>query len=640
MNTENSNSPFCTKGTVPLKNNSYIERKADSELYNYLLKNDYCIVVAPRQSGKSSLLIRTRSKLNDQKNTICVYYDAQSLTISSCTEESLFQVILKAINEKLRYTDDVAELWKNKKEGDNPQTFRRIIIEDICSKSSKVIVLIDEIDKILNFSFSDDFFTAIRSLYNERAEHEILNNISFVFAGMVLPSELMKNKERTPYNIATEIKLEDFDEKELESFYETLGKQSEAYIKRVFYWSNGQPFLVQKICNKIYNLQKEEKPINDNSIDEIVKELFLDGNHEHTDSISNYLLSRKEYIIDFLNEYRKIFEGTQVKKETKIHDLLLISGIITNKNDVLKVRNRIYEQVFNKPWIENIKKELNRTFQANFDNWLEKNKKDAATALRGSKLKEAIIWAETNDASLLEWEYINFSQNIANKEKVKRIIIASISLITILFIVFSIYFYNQNLLLEQKSIQLKQLNKTIKYQRDSLDLVLKRVREIGELLNKEKSTSSKKDSLINVLNSKLGTTKPIPEIITVKNYAFLQFCKQLYSEDDPIGLNEETYVFLQSKKIDRTIIEIQNDYCDNLSDYKAIARRINNSKINRLVISTYFIKNNTISVTCKLIDLKYYTQILYFTVDGSLVNENSINRFFDSYKANLEKFIE
>ncbi|MEL7246155.1 MAG: AAA-like domain-containing protein, partial [Cyanobacteria bacterium J06573_2] len=50
-------------GSLKKDSPSYIERRADNQIYNALIKGEFCYVFNSRQMGKSSLLVRTRAKL-------------------------------------------------------------------------------------------------------------------------------------------------------------------------------------------------------------------------------------------------------------------------------------------------------------------------------------------------------------------------------------------------------------------------------------------------------------------------------------------------------------------------------------------------------------------------------------------------
>ena len=54
---------FQTSGTLSDDAASYVERDADHELLGALEKGELCLVLAPRQTGKSSLMVHAWSKL-------------------------------------------------------------------------------------------------------------------------------------------------------------------------------------------------------------------------------------------------------------------------------------------------------------------------------------------------------------------------------------------------------------------------------------------------------------------------------------------------------------------------------------------------------------------------------------------------
>jgi AAA-like domain len=57
---------FKAGGTLPADHPTYIERVADRELREALLKGEFCYVLDSRQVGKSSLMVRTSEYLRQQ----------------------------------------------------------------------------------------------------------------------------------------------------------------------------------------------------------------------------------------------------------------------------------------------------------------------------------------------------------------------------------------------------------------------------------------------------------------------------------------------------------------------------------------------------------------------------------------------
>ena len=79
---------------------------------------------------------------------------------------------------------------------------------------AQVVIFIDEIDTTLNLDFADDFFAAIRfDLQCPRYRSGLSIRLTFVLLGVATPSDLIKDRARTPFNIGRAIDLREFSRK-------------------------------------------------------------------------------------------------------------------------------------------------------------------------------------------------------------------------------------------------------------------------------------------------------------------------------------------------------------------------------------------------------------------------------------------
>ena len=85
--------------------------------------------------------------------------------------------------------------------------FQKVLLAEV---AEPVIIFVDEIDSTLSLRFTDDFYAAIRYLYNARALVKEFRRLSFVLIGVATPSDLISDPERTPFNIGQRVDLTDF----------------------------------------------------------------------------------------------------------------------------------------------------------------------------------------------------------------------------------------------------------------------------------------------------------------------------------------------------------------------------------------------------------------------------------------------
>ena len=129
--------------------------------------------------------------------------------------------------------------------------FQEVLLAEV---AEPVVIFVDEIDSTLSLSFTDDFFAAIRYLYNARAHVPEFHRLSFVLIGVATPSDLIRDPQRTPFNIGQRVDLTDFTYEEAMPLADGLGlppDEATQVLRWVIKWTGGHPYLTQRLCRVI-----------------------------------------------------------------------------------------------------------------------------------------------------------------------------------------------------------------------------------------------------------------------------------------------------------------------------------------------------------------------------------------------------
>jgi hypothetical protein len=229
------------------------------------------------------------------------------------------------------------------------------------SPPKPIAIFIDEIDSVLGLNFAvNDFFALIRSCYNQRGFNPLYRRLTFAFFGVVTPSDLITDHQITPFNIGHSIQLEGFKEHEAQPLLRGLAEKftnPQTVLKEVFAWTNGQPFLTQKLCQLIRTATSPIPPNGEASwIEDLVQKKIIDNweaqdEPEHLRTIRDRLLNshRSQLLLRLyeriLREKEVIAEDSPPEKE------LLLSGLVIKDQGQLRVHNPIYQAIFNLHWL-------------------------------------------------------------------------------------------------------------------------------------------------------------------------------------------------------------------------------------------------------------------------------------------------
>src|SRR5687768_12661353 len=100
---------YVTGGTLRADAPSYIERDADRDLLEGLTGGEYCFVLNTRQMGKSSLMVRTATRLREAGVTVAVL-DLTAVG-QNLTPDQWYEGLLVSLGQQLRMEDELDDFW-------------------------------------------------------------------------------------------------------------------------------------------------------------------------------------------------------------------------------------------------------------------------------------------------------------------------------------------------------------------------------------------------------------------------------------------------------------------------------------------------------------------------------------------------
>lgn len=359
---------FDTEAALPAGARSYIRRAVDDTLPEVLGRGELCYIVTARQTGKTSLIVRT-TPLLARVGTSVAMVDLSRLGTQMTIEQWYFGM-LEQIGEDLGLSEELDAFWEGHTAYGPLDRWARALKDVVLpARTGRVVIFIDEIgvvSRIHNFS-PDEFFAALRS-WSQRGDDPEFSRLTFCLVGSVPPLSLYSGFGLPVFNVGRRIDLDDFTRKEVDGLSEGLvesGRDEETaghLLDRIHLWTHGHPYLTQKFCREIAARPEIQS---DEDVDRLCADLFFKNprmNDEHNltpiaDQLSELAQVDGPGGIKALELYRKIYSksaGVRDEERDPNVDTLRTLGVVRRDGERLVVRNRIYEEVFDLGFIDKV----------------------------------------------------------------------------------------------------------------------------------------------------------------------------------------------------------------------------------------------------------------------------------------------
>ncbi|KIG12341.1 High-affnity carbon uptake protein Hat/HatR [Enhygromyxa salina] len=352
-------------GSLASAAQSYVSRRADTELLEALTDGEFCFVLSPRQMGKSSMRVRAMQKLRELSHS-CVSIDLTMIGGKGVTEEQWYAGIASMIIQglELKSAVNLRKWWVDTRHLSPVQRFVELLDTEVLDRVTRNITLfLDEIDSMLSLGFDgDNFFAMMRACINRRADDPRYGRLNFVLLGVASPSTLVRDTRRTPFNIGRGIYLGHFRLLECKALMAGLASKgnTEAIVKIVLAWTDGQPFLTQKICNILREL--ETVPALGQELEWVshaVQARVLDRWEDRDEPVHLRAIQARVRHSPRRAELLRLYEAVLHRRDDaepggSLEAELLLSGLVVREPRGLRVACRIYEKVFDAQWIERL----------------------------------------------------------------------------------------------------------------------------------------------------------------------------------------------------------------------------------------------------------------------------------------------
>ncbi|RAM49255.1 MAG: hypothetical protein C6Y22_23170 [Hapalosiphonaceae cyanobacterium JJU2] len=338
-------------GLIPLDSAFYLERPpAESRCYEEITRSGALIrIKAPSQMGKTSLMVRILAHakkqnfdLGDELEVHTVVLNLQQADRAVFTDLDRFlRWFCASITRKLHLTHKVEDYWSETFGSKSNCTayFEDCLLPDI---NGVLVLALDQVDEVfLHPEIADDFFTLLRSWYEEAAYGDSGNplwqNLRLIIVHSTeayIPLDINKS----PFNVGLAIELQAFTTEQVFDLLSCYGLNlSESEISELMQLVAGHPYLVQQA---FYHLAQHDLTLNQ-LVQMAATDAGIYSNHLH-----RHLRNLQEHP-QLAAAYDQVLKSSQpVELEQLLAFKLHSMGLVSLRGNQVAISCELYRRYF------------------------------------------------------------------------------------------------------------------------------------------------------------------------------------------------------------------------------------------------------------------------------------------------------
>jgi len=233
------------EGAVRLRSRLYVQRENEPLWLDTVIGSGETIrVKGAHQMGKSSLLARMHGR-SVEHGQVAFYLDFQRLDeMAFSSLDSLLYSVAVLMARRLR-TLNLPDLYWSSPLGSKDKLSDFVLAELLEKAQPPIVLLLDDVDRVFNYDYRDDFFSLIRAWHNERALEGPWQKLNVVLAYSTEAYLFIRNLNESPFNVGVSIELKDFSRSEVEDLNRRHGMlvQTPGEIESLMVLLGGHPYL-------------------------------------------------------------------------------------------------------------------------------------------------------------------------------------------------------------------------------------------------------------------------------------------------------------------------------------------------------------------------------------------------------------